>query len=384
MIDIRNNIDDVFLRNLLISLLYYLNNKIVINYVEDNKIRPYKIPFRLGNFKDERFLQDFYQREIYNSLCSNSKTEGDYWSIPEGIVSLQNITMDPSQFSNRFKKTQRNKINIETGELTSVITNVNELKISISFDIEIICNTTIETFKVWEAFMNTFYKVGQFEFNYSGIIIYCGIGWSENTQINNTYEWSFGDEKEHKFNVSLEVETDYPVFDTTTEEKLYKQGIKHIIRIKNTERLQEIVDFWACEYKLNTEDFETFEEMVEYLIKNGMYNEHYTSQQLGFDIRRYFEVITENTYRDNSIETFVIRINRDNKDFSVQKHIRDTNISYGSRRGKAIYEEENVKQSEHIITKKIKKSEIPMNVMVNRVEIDGIDTDLGLVTSQNE
>ena len=338
-------------------------------------------------------MQDFYQKEIYNSLCPNSICEGDYWSIPEGIISYTSMSMDPSQFSNRFKKIQHNKIDIETGELTSVISNVNEIKLSFSFDIEIICNTTIETMKVWEAFLNVFYKVGQFEFNYNGIIVYCNVGWQENTQLQNTYEFSFASEKENKLLLSLEVETDYPIFDISNEEPLYKQGTKYTIKIKNTERLQEIMEFWICQYGLEdgdcevlTGDLETdFKIMVECLIKKGLYNEHHTSQNLGFDIRRYFEVITKNEYKDNVIETFVIRINRDSKDFSVQKHIRDTNISYGDRQGKAIIEEQNVKQSEHIITKNtLKQNEISMMTMISKVEIDGLETDQGLVTNQLE
>ena len=51
MIDIRQNYnDDIFIRNLIIALQYYLHKKISINYVEDNKIRKYFVPFRIGNF----------------------------------------------------------------------------------------------------------------------------------------------------------------------------------------------------------------------------------------------------------------------------------------------------------------------------------------------
>ena len=384
MIDIRQNYDDVFLRNLIIALLYYLNDKIYIKYIEDNKERVYKVPFRIGSFKDERFLQDFFQKEIYNSLCPTSKCEGDYWAIPEGIISIQNITFDPSQFSNRFKKTQRNEINIANGDLTSVITNVNELKMSISFDVEMIANSTIETFKLWEAFLNTFYKVNQFEFNYGGIIVYANVGWQENSQLANTYEWSFGQEKEHKFTVSLEVETDYPVFDNTTREELFKEGLKYKIKIKDTSRLKEITEFWASEYGLDLDDFETIDELIDYLIENKLYNEHHTSQSLGFDIRKYFEVIEETKYKGNSIETFIIRINRDNKDFSVQRHIRDVNISVPTRNGKMRIEENNITQTEFLTTKKHfnNNPDMKINTMVNKV--DGIDSDLGLVTSQNK
>ncbi|MCL2312200.1 MAG: hypothetical protein FWC41_06910 [Firmicutes bacterium] len=391
---VNQNYDDVFERNLMIALQHYLHKKIYIDYVEDNKIRRYYIPFRYGaKGKSERFLQDFYQREIYNSICPNSKCEGDIWSIPEGIISDTGMTFDPSQFSNRFKKTQRNKIDIETGEIVSIICNVNELKENYSFHIEVICNTDIETRKIREAFKNVFYKVGQFEFNYKGIICYCNVGWDDVTQIENTVEWTFGSgERLHKTEFNISVETDYPVFDPTTEYALYKENIKQTIKIKRTDRLQEIMEFWVCEHNLQDGDIELtsdlktdFKLLLEHLIKNNLYNEYHTSQQLGFDTRRYFEVVTENEYKDNSIETFVIRINRDSKDFSVQKHIRDTNISYGTRKGKAVYEEEGIKQAEHIITKNTtKRHGIPMNTMVNKVEINGLDTDIGLVTSQNE
>lgn len=219
--NVLKNQDEVFLRNLQLALIEYLNGKIFIKYRTNNGVTDYSVPFFLGSrSNDERFLQDYFLADVVHPEVINKYFEGETSPIPRGILEFKSATINPSEFSNRFVPANRTITDESTGLVKTIRQNVNILKMSVSCDINVKCNTLIEMYKVWQSFFENFYKTAHIEFQYAGIFVSASIGWSESAELANTYEFTFGDTIEKEITFSLEVETYLPVFDISTEASL--------------------------------------------------------------------------------------------------------------------------------------------------------------------
>lgn len=228
------NYSDVYLRNLLISLLDFLNNRIQIDYVNnEQEICTYTIPFYLGSTSanSERFMQDSFQYDQNLNTKLQHFIEGDIKSVPRGVLILDNISLTPNDFVNRFISANVTKKNWKTGQVKSISTNVNILQMNITFSLMIKFTTLIEGFKIFEKILNECYKTHQIQFSFNGVMMSAWVGFPEDLELKNTYEFSFGDEKETQLDLNLEVESYYPIFDNTTEQGSNKHIEQFIVNM---------------------------------------------------------------------------------------------------------------------------------------------------------
>lgn len=216
---VQTNSSNLFLRSFQIGLLQYLNCKMQTEYIENGEKRKSWIPFILGSGSNEqRFLQDFFMKDQLDELNIQQRgIEGMLQRKPLASVILNSISFQPSEYTNQFVEAERTVIDTIDGISQTEFILVNRIPLSASFEIEVKTNTLNESYQIWEQFLNVFYKTQPFQFQWKGIPIYCNAGWSEDPDVKNTYEFSFGEDIEKGISFDLEVEFYYPIFDETSK-----------------------------------------------------------------------------------------------------------------------------------------------------------------------
>ena len=96
------NMDDVYLRNLIIGLLRSLNEKVTYFQVNDQqeKIEVY-VPFFFSLTGDEAFLEDSFI-EYQNCITDQPHAEGNFDILPRGVVSYQSSDIDVQSLTNKY------------------------------------------------------------------------------------------------------------------------------------------------------------------------------------------------------------------------------------------------------------------------------------------
>jgi hypothetical protein len=83
--------------------------------------------------------------------------------------------------------------------------------------VEIELDTYLDSFKVEQALIETFYKTQVYSVSFRGFRIPCQVGFPEDYGLNKTFEFTYQANVKPMLKFSLSVETYYPVLDNTTE-----------------------------------------------------------------------------------------------------------------------------------------------------------------------
>lgn len=204
---------DVYIRNVIVTIWKSLNNVIQLNYVKNNQYEHKKIPFYFEMSGDERFLQDLFFGET-NDLVEKMSISGNFEKIPRGIFSLGAPVLDTSQYSSKYIPGRKIEISLD-GVVSEYFSNVNILPVSIPIDCEIKVSTTLDLYKTWETIIKTLHNMTAVEFTYDNFPIKGQLVLSTDTNLDKTTEFSFGDLIEKKITFSLELKTYFPIFNTT-------------------------------------------------------------------------------------------------------------------------------------------------------------------------
>ena len=211
------NTDDVFLRSLIAGLLQNLNDKLKYTQINDKQDRlEVYIPFFYSFTGDESFLQDLF---INYSNCANSKqiAEGDYDIIPRGIVKIESVTINTQRLSNKFSRMSYTQEDIN-GQIKTFSSFTNSIPLDVSIGIIIKLDTMLDTFKIFQTTIETFYKTFSYSFSYGGFKINCQVGFPDNYSMEKQFDFSYaGSQRYIEFNFNVEIETYLPQKDLSTE-----------------------------------------------------------------------------------------------------------------------------------------------------------------------
>ena len=139
--------------------------------------------------------------------------DGNYDVIPRGVVTLTGNTINTTAMTHRFVRgTYVREVN---GELQRFNSFLNSLPLTMTFDLEVETDTMIDSFKIQQAILETFYKVQVFSVSFKGFRIPCQAGFSEDLGIEKTFEFTYQEENSIKFKFAIEIETYFPVVDQT-------------------------------------------------------------------------------------------------------------------------------------------------------------------------
>jgi len=209
------NTDDILVRSVIVGLLDLLNKRFQIRQVMDTESEIIPVPFFYQRFGSERFMQDFFMK--YHEGCEGPiTTEGGSEPVPRGIIALTSLAVNQTALTSKFVRGTYNKeIN---GEIKAFSSMLNVIPLNMVFDASVLCNTLVESLKITQAAIGSFYKAAKFNVNYSGFMVPCQAGFSQDYQIEKQIQYTYGDgEDKITMKFSIEVETYLPVPDDTSE-----------------------------------------------------------------------------------------------------------------------------------------------------------------------
>lgn len=169
------NVDEVFLRNVIVGLIRSLNEKLTYTQINDQQeMLEVYVPFFYSMSGDESFLQDFYL-DYFDCDGNSPFAEGNYDVIPRGIVNLNGVNIDQNALTNGFVRATYNVEDI-TGQMKALSAYTNFIPLIMSFDITLRADTLLDTFKLFQSAVKTFYKVYDFSVEFGGMRIPVQVG----------------------------------------------------------------------------------------------------------------------------------------------------------------------------------------------------------------
>jgi len=214
------NTDDIFLRNLTIALLDLLNGEMVLTIARNDHREEFSVPFVYNYGTDEGFLKDFYIGLPDN--CRIPVAEGTYDIIPRGIVTLSSFQIKTSDITNKFVRgsfTETERGDNDQNVLTGYSAQLFSFPMSVKFDIKIICDNLNKAFKIAENMLHLNYANRVVYFQYNGVRIPAQFQFPATETVEKQYKFTLTDNNKININLSMDVETYLPSFETTSKRK---------------------------------------------------------------------------------------------------------------------------------------------------------------------
>lgn len=203
----RKNWDNVFLRDLTVSVLAELENKIKWkNRFSDKTIDvDCKIYYSLTGSED--FLMDSFTDDIPGEDRFVELNTDEY---PRGHITLESWRTKSDEFANPNVWLRTVTENHE--EIRNVLAKVRALPISAQFTLNILVNSEIDTFKASQSIMDTMwaFKYLYFEHNFMNIDAVLRV--PDDQQVEITREHNLQSSSEIKLSITFDVDTYYPAY----------------------------------------------------------------------------------------------------------------------------------------------------------------------------
>ena len=223
------NVDEVFLRGIIVGLLRNLNERVTYTQInQQQQILQVYIPFFYSMSGDETFLQDFYL-DYLDCDGQSPFAEGNYDVIPRGIITLTGVNIETASLTSGFVRATYNVEDLQ-GQMKAYSAYTTSIPLSMTFDVKLRADTLLDTFKIFQAVIQTFYKVFSFSVEFGGMRVPVQVGFPEQYQNDKQLEFSYlNTQKWIETTFSVAVETYYPQKDLETERfrgNLMQAGIR--------------------------------------------------------------------------------------------------------------------------------------------------------------
>lgn len=210
-IDNNYNYDDQFFRMVGVSLTKTLSRSIRwINRFQDKKIRVI-VPFYLSLSGDERFVLDAFVDDV-----AGKRVELNTDQIPRGIVSLTNISTNGDEFANPNQFLAK-EVKIDE-QYRKIISKVKAIPISINYDINIVVDTELDSYRVIEKILKVLFNYYFFNIDYFGLKIDAVLSVPDEKTIDLLREQNLESETKKHITFPLTIKTYYPDFFIDTDD----------------------------------------------------------------------------------------------------------------------------------------------------------------------
>lgn len=211
MIDEEYHYDDNYFRMVTISLARVFHSKVRwINRFENKKIRVL-IPFYTSIAGQERFLLDAFVDDI-----PDQRVEMDTTQKQRGIITFNGVTSIDDQFANPHQYISKtSKIN---DEIRTIWSRTKAIPITSSYNIKIRLDNEGEIYTCVSKLLDTLFNYYFSSFDYFGLKIDLFFKLPADKTIEIIREQNLSSEITPTINMSLDVETYYPVFQTNTDD----------------------------------------------------------------------------------------------------------------------------------------------------------------------
>ena len=223
----RSNYDEIFIRNATLTLLELLSTELFIEQVVKDKIDMVRVKFMVDAGTSEQFMKDFFSG-IPDSLCDVIITEGNYETLPFGVITmppiLQIVTKD---LTSKFVRGKYEKKEFDaSGKIHNIGYNARFMAIplNLTFNVEIRVSTLNQLLKVSESLMDTFFQTRTTYFYFKGNRIPVNLRFPDQLDMKKLSQFDFSTQQDIK-SVKFQViaDTYYPSFDKAS-----------LVRIDNT------------------------------------------------------------------------------------------------------------------------------------------------------
>lgn len=229
------NVQELFFKLLIKGVLISLNENI--------KIRGTKVPHIIMHTGDDRMFID--SKEYDFSIEPNNISNENYFynMVPRCVVEPAGISFDTAQLTSPYSKgiLQLDINNIKELESSEIYTFSGEFRrmpLKMSFELKYLVDSYTDMLELIQYITSNLCFIRTFNINYLGQKILCSYkipdSFDEEHQIE--IDGSINDSREHKLNLSIEVETNIPIFENRTIVSIDNIITKPIanIHVKNT------------------------------------------------------------------------------------------------------------------------------------------------------
>jgi len=205
---LKNTQDTVFIRSALIAMIYDLNSKLYITYIDNNVEQKVDIPFfiDLGIGANDRFYRDFYYKDEYKDCVIIH----NYDRVPRVHVTPTSIQLGVDKVTSPFGQGEFTN-NIE-GKEKWVSAFIHMLPVTIDLEFKVKASTFTEVLMMWQSIVDySIYSTIPSNFVFKGINCDSTIV-LDLPDVSKTTSFTFEDLTDDliSFNFSGKIETFYP------------------------------------------------------------------------------------------------------------------------------------------------------------------------------
>jgi len=215
------NKDDSVIRQIFVGLLADLNEKIYYYQQTDEDTRDkVKVPFMYAIAGDEAFLeQHFLNDGVRDPEGEHAKT--NYEKLPRGILNMTSMNIDSGSLLNKYVYGTYNRLVGQ--EMKSFHSQFQMIPITFGFDVEVLVDSQLDTFKIAEALIKRLYKNNAFNIeaghpNEATFRVACYYKMPEDYTQERPIEFAFDDDKKYKVTFNLEALAFIPSIDFKHEQ----------------------------------------------------------------------------------------------------------------------------------------------------------------------
>ena len=232
--NLKYNKDDSVIRHIIIGLLADLNSKLsFFRQISNDERVIVDVPFFYAVSGDDNFIKDnFLFSNVNGPNCNpdGDYANGNYDSVPRGIVNLTSFAVDPSKLVNKRNLGNYSMMNAQ-GLMEGYVAEFEMIPVVISVDVEILLSSQLDTFKLTEGIVKKMYKANFFHVD-AGHLEEGLYRISSEYMMPDDYtqerpiEYGFDDKDNYKITFSLEINTFIPSFDF--EEDIYTKYTRSV------------------------------------------------------------------------------------------------------------------------------------------------------------
>lgn len=227
------NVQDLFMSALIKGLLYKLNSEI--------KIRGVEVPHIILHTGDDKMWIETkgYNNSIEPLTISNENSV--YSIIPKCVVNLSTIDLDLNQLTSPYSNgvLQYESKNDDISGVYSLTGEFRRVPIKISVDLKYYTDSYTDMLELIQYVITNLAFIKTYDIMYMGQKIKCSYKIPESFGEEHTMELdgSLSDGREHSLNLSIEVESNLPVFNNRTiasAEKIIVTTVSNISTFNTT------------------------------------------------------------------------------------------------------------------------------------------------------
>ena len=219
------NSDDSVVRHIIIGLIADLNNKVYFyRQSSESERKIIDVPFYYSVTGDDQFLRDtflFTTPSGEDCYPDPGFADGNYDAIPRGVARITSMAIESSKLVNKRIMGNYSKLDKE-GALQAFAAEVEMIPITVSFDIEILVSSSLDSFKITEMIIKRLYKsnyfnveVGHLDEATYRLSSYYSL--PEEYGQENPIDFGFDDKENYKITFPIEVSSFIPSFEFQTE-----------------------------------------------------------------------------------------------------------------------------------------------------------------------